>query len=101
MSSLQDIDHDVVANSNSKIYHDPNCYCVPLILEKHKVAIDIAHYDNKGRDYRPCSKCIMKNYIDKNNAEDLLEKGQEILGCHEKTLYREPLADAIRIEGEE
>ncbi len=79
---LQDIDHSVVANSNSKIYHSPKCHCVPKILSSNIVDIDMAHYDIKGRDYRPCCKCLsemFKIWDDENKALDLLEKGQMIL----------------------
>ncbi len=89
-SELQDIDHAVVANSNSKIYHHPKCHCVPAILTANIVDIDMAHYDIKGRDYRPCSKClaeIKKIWDAEHETLDLLDKGQKILNdCSEEAL---------------
>lgn len=80
MVATQDIEYGIVANSNSKIYHDKDCYCVPQILEKHKVNIDLAHYDEKGRSYRPCSKCLGETKENFNNRDmGLFDKGQSIL----------------------
>ncbi len=56
--SLQNIKQNIVANSNSKIYHDKDCYYVSQILEHHKVNINLAYFDEKGNIYRPCTKCL-------------------------------------------
>ena len=94
--SLKDIESGVVANSNSKIYHAPKCYCVPYILEEHKVDIDLAHYDEKGRSYRPCSKCLgeIKKIFNEDTTLDLFKDHQVL----KTTNRREPLADLALLE---
>lgn len=98
---LEDIESAVIANSNSGIYHHPKCHCVPQILGKHIVDIDLAHYDSKGRSYRPCAKCLGEiKRLFNDDPSELLAKGQSILATNSNRCLNN-LIDSVVDETEE
>ena len=49
---------DLIGNEHSKVFHKPECYCVPYISRIHRTKIDDDFRDEKGKQYRACGKCF-------------------------------------------